>query len=227
MRRLLVRATQLFFTLALAPLLWWPRLAKSSAVRWVTSVLFGRGLAPYYQDLIESFGPEYGTPLREALGRLDSICAGRVDRFLDCGTGTGFVLRSICAERPGSTVVGVDIVPEMLKVVRDNWLEGSPSLIRADNLYLPLREDSVDVAVAHNTLFYLEAMARVVRPGGAVVIVDSAARWLPALARKALRRTGHFDHVEACAAGSGFYVVARTKAGEAGGLTGVTDAHEA
>ena len=105
---------------------------------------------------------------------------GVASEVADVGTGTGFVAAGI-APRVGR-VVGIDGAPAMLGVAQENLRVlglTNVDLVGGDVARLPLRDDSVDAAFANMVLHHAEdpaamlrEMARVVRPGGAVVITD-------------------------------------------------------
>lgn len=101
-------------------------------------------------------------------------------RVADVGTGTGFVAAGLAplADR----VIGIDNSPAMLEKAREN-LEAldvsNVDLLQADLAQLPLADGSMDAAFANMVLHHAEdpaamlsEMARVTRPGGAVVITD-------------------------------------------------------
>jgi ubiquinone/menaquinone biosynthesis C-methylase UbiE len=98
----------------------------------------------------------------------------------DVGTGTGFVAASV-AHRVRS-VIAVDNSQAMLYVARKNLDAlgiGNVELLFGEVMALPLSSDSVDAAFANMVLHHAEdpevmlrEMARVVKPGGAVVITD-------------------------------------------------------
>ncbi len=111
-----------------------------------------------------------------ALGRL--VPAGL--RVADVGTGTGALAAELA--QAGLRVIAVDRSPTMLEAaqrkIEERRLSGI-ELRAGDASALPLRDAEVDAAFAHMVLQYLarprEAlaeMARVVRPGGRVVIAD-------------------------------------------------------
>jgi ArsR family transcriptional regulator len=113
--------------------------------------------------------------------KMAAVCG--VDRTMtvaDVGTGTGFVAAGL-APHVGQ-VVAVDNSQAMLDVAKDN-LDAlgarNVDLIEGNIMALPLRDASADAAVANMVLHHAEdtaamlrEMARVVRPSGAVVIVD-------------------------------------------------------
>lgn len=105
---------------------------------------------------------------------------GEVRDLLDIGTGTGRIVQ-VCAPRVGRAI-GVDLSREMLMVARSN-LERAKlrnCMVRHGNMYqLPLSGDSFDVVTVHQVLHYAEQpaevireAARVLRPGGRLVVVD-------------------------------------------------------
>ena len=101
-------------------------------------------------------------------------------RVADVGTGTGIL--AIELARLGLRVVGIDHSEAMLAAARRKLqAEGiaGVELRRGDIAALPLRDGEVDAAFAHMVLHYLSSpadgireMARAVRPGGRVVLVD-------------------------------------------------------
>lgn len=101
-------------------------------------------------------------------------------RVVDVGTGTGFVAAGL-ASRVGS-VIGVDNSPAMLAAARrnlDSLGVSNVELVEAELSGLPLPDGSVDAAFANMVLHHapepaamLAEMARVVKPGGAVVVTD-------------------------------------------------------
>jgi ArsR family transcriptional regulator len=105
-----------------------------------------------------------------------------VGRLLDVGTGTGRMIELL-----GPTAlqaIGIDKSSEMLRLARVK-LEAAgitSSLRQADMYALPLGDGSADSIVIHQVLHYaqnpaaaLAEAARVLRPGGRLLVVDFAA----------------------------------------------------
>jgi len=99
-------------------------------------------------------------------------------RVLDvgCGTGTGLVPYLAA----GCEVSGVDVSPEMLDRAR-NRLGTNADLRLTDGDSLPFPDDSFDLAIttmvlhevpAGQRVTFVEEMARVVKPRGALTVID-------------------------------------------------------
>jgi ubiquinone/menaquinone biosynthesis C-methylase UbiE len=115
------------------------------------------------------------TTTRETLRRMPMTSTTRV---LDVGCGTGELLRRLRAKYPGAVLAGLDPVPEMLAVARDK-LSGQEDLRVGYADSLPWAAATFDVVVSCNMFHYithpveaLREMARVIRPGGALVLTD-------------------------------------------------------
>jgi len=122
--------------------------------------------------------------------------------LLDIGTGTGRILQ-LLAPRIGFGL-GVDLSREMLAVARANLDRTSLrncQVRQGDMYHLPLPDGSFDAATLHNVLRFaddpgaaLAEAARVLRPGGRLVIVDFAPHRLEFLREQhAHRRLGFAD----------------------------------
>lgn len=116
-----------------------------------------------------------------------AIAAALADRplgtLLDIGTGTGRMIELL---GPGAAqALGVDRSSEMLRVARvklDKAGIADASLRQADMYALPLPESSADSIIIHQVLHYahtpaaaIAEAARVLRPGGRLLVVDFAA----------------------------------------------------
>ena len=121
--------------------------------------------------------------LREMVGE------GPVDSLLDLGTGTGRLLQLFeSIYRHG---MGIDASREMLAVARSNLEKSgiSKASIRLGDIFnLPLESGGFDLVTVHQVLHYLDEpqfaiseAARMLRPGGRLVIVDFAPHGIDAL----------------------------------------------
>ena len=118
------------------------------------------------------------------------------ERVLDVGCGTGTFARRLVDANPAQSVVGVDVSPGMLAHARRK-LGSAPNvrLAEAQAEALPFSAAAFDVVVSASALHYvgrpdmaLAEMARVLRPGGRLVVLDwDRSRWTMAAMDTALR----------------------------------------
>jgi ubiquinone/menaquinone biosynthesis C-methylase UbiE len=122
--------------------------------------------------------------------------------LLDIGTGTGRILQ-LFAPRIGFGL-GLDLSREMLSVARanlDRTSQRNCQVRHGDMYHVSLPDGSFDAATMHNVLHFaddpsaaLAEAARVLRPGGRLVVIDFARHELEFLRREhAHRRLGFTD----------------------------------
>ncbi len=105
-----------------------------------------------------------------------------IGRLLDIGTGTGRILELLAPDAGAAT--GVDRSPEMLRIARTRLDAAGLSGVeirQADMADLPFDEAAFDTVVIHQVLHFSEdpaaairEAARVVAPGGQLLVVDYA-----------------------------------------------------
>jgi ubiquinone/menaquinone biosynthesis C-methylase UbiE len=120
----------------------------------------------------------YDESVIEKMAKVAGI--GEGSEVADVGTGTGFVAAGLAPRV--KRVIGIDNASAMLRVARENLDSLSVSnaeLLVGDLAGLPLADNSVDAAFANMVLHHavdpaamLKEMARIVRPGGMIVITD-------------------------------------------------------
>ena len=175
------------------------RLARVKKARADAAAAYFRKNAKRWDDIRRLYADEreVEAALSRAAGKDSSIA-----EFLDIGTGTGKILALF-----GPTVghgVGVDLSREMLALARTNLETAGLTNceVRLGDMYsLPIADQSVDAAVLHQVLHYaddpaaaIREAARVLRPGGRLMIADFAPHELEYLREEhAHRRLGFSD----------------------------------
>ena len=111
---------------------------------------------------------------------LARIAEGRARDVIDIGTGTGRVIEVLGPRVEHA--VGVDLSPDMLMVARASLDRARlrNCLVRQGDMYqLPVPSASFDAAVIHQVLHFAESpgavigeAARVLRPGGRLIVAD-------------------------------------------------------
>jgi ubiquinone/menaquinone biosynthesis C-methylase UbiE len=100
---------------------------------------------------------------------------------LDVGTGPGFLLVELAQRRADLTLTGVDLSADMVALAERNLAKVSDraSARVADVVSLPFADEAFDLVVSSFSLHHWEEpeaavpeLARVLRPGGALVIYD-------------------------------------------------------
>ena len=104
---------------------------------------------------------------------------------LDVATGTGDLAMAIRKACPNARVIGADFCLPMLEVAKKN---GLPELVVADGMNLPFADQNFDVVTAafglRNMASWekgLSEMARILKPGGHLLILDFSLPTLPVI----------------------------------------------
>jgi ubiquinone/menaquinone biosynthesis C-methylase UbiE len=159
---------------------------------------------------------EHMQPLATAVTRI----APEPERILDLGTGTGLAALFLAREFPRASVRGVDISEEMIgQAQRKVGLDpsGRVAFKVADAAHLPYSDDSFDLVVQLNMPPFFAEAARVLRPGGHIVVAASSGPSTPfytpeSVLERGYRRRG-IEPVESGTAGRGTWYVGRSGPG--------------
>jgi ArsR family transcriptional regulator len=131
-------------------------------------------------DLLRRMGGDDG-----AVEQAVAVAAARpsIGRLLDIGTGTGRILELLAAAADSAT--GVDRSPEMLRIARGKLAAAGnqkADLLQADMRALPFPDAAFDTVTMHHVLHFadnpaaaLAEAARMVAPGGKLIVADYAA----------------------------------------------------
>ena len=137
----------------------------------------------------------------ESPGRTQSMRAalehvGEPKRILEIGSGTGSGTALLKARFPAADVTGVDLSPEMVRIAQAK-IEGV-TFVPADASRLPFPDASFDLVAQNNVPVYFNEIARVVAPGGRVLISSTFGTATPyytphSVLRKRLAKLGFTD----------------------------------
>jgi ubiquinone/menaquinone biosynthesis C-methylase UbiE len=178
------------------------RLAHVREARAAAAAAYFKANAAEWERIRSLHAPEKDVEaaiLRQLSGR-------KIDNLLDAGTGTGRMLELLAPS--ARRAVGVDVSPEMLAIARDRLLRENirHAQVRLGDTYrLPFANGAggagFDVVLFHQVLHYLDdpgaavaEAARVMAPGGSLLIADFAPHGLEFLREEyAHRRLGFSD----------------------------------
>jgi SAM-dependent methyltransferase len=139
-------------------------------------------------------------------------------KVLDLGTGTGSAALAIATRFPGAEVVGADLSERMIDHARRRVQAGDASRIRfevADASHLPYDDGAFDLVSLANMIPFFDELARVVAPGGHVLLSFSGGPSTPIYVpaerlRKELGARGFADFAD-FEAGSGTALLAHKR----------------
>src|SRR4051812_8031485 len=129
-------------------------------------------LAPSWETMRR---PDFLAPLEASLERLPAP----PKRVLDVGTGTGAAARLVAARYAEADVTGVDVSERMLDEARRLTDSTRVTYRAADAERLPFDAGSFDLVTLNNMIPFFEELARVVAPGGHVVIAFTGGSGTP------------------------------------------------
>jgi ubiquinone/menaquinone biosynthesis C-methylase UbiE len=202
--------SQILFSV-ITPFLLMPNIAKLRVTRHFIAFCFGRAYGNRYQNIIDTFEGKYGSAMACGLTKAKEIAGNNISVVADCGTGTGFVTRQAAGQFPHAAFIAFDILHEMLTQARNNCNDIATDVfyVQADTFALPLADESADLILVQNTIPCFTEFARVCRPGGMIVYVDSSAGWISTLAKRLVEKHQLFETVVGERIDMGFYVLAQ------------------
>jgi len=176
------------------------RLESVKEARAVTAAAYFKKHAPEWSRI----SAELYDDRRIDAALIESLGTAPLGDLLDIGTGTGHTLEVLGGKAESG--IGIDRSIDMLKVARANiWRAGLKNCqVRlADMLRLPYPPDSFDTVTLRMVLHFAESpeaaiaeAARVLRPGGRLVIVDLAPHDRDALRQQHAHRWMGFEDGE-------------------------------
>jgi ubiquinone/menaquinone biosynthesis C-methylase UbiE len=154
------------------------------------------GLAPTWETRI---GPHHLWALDLALAEVSPP-----RRVLDLGTGTGVVALALADRYPAADILGIDLSPGMIDEARrkvPSELAGRVGFEVGDASALGSPDATFDLVVLSNMIPFFDELARVVAPGGTLVLsfskgADTPIYVAPERLRDELGRRGFAEFAE-------------------------------
>jgi ubiquinone/menaquinone biosynthesis C-methylase UbiE len=113
-----------------------------------------------------NMSPDRTKGLEAALGDV-----GQPQRILEIGTGTGTGAALLKAKFPNADITAVDLSPEMVRIAMAK-VKGV-TFEPADASRLPFADESFDLVTQNNVPVYFGEIARVLAPGGRIVVTST------------------------------------------------------
>lgn len=172
--------------------------------------------APGWDERTDAGSVDHLAGLATAVTRVEP----RPERVLDIGTGTGVAALFLSREFPAASVRGVDLSEQMIRIASAKVgldPSGRIAFKVADASNLPYGDDSFDLVTQVNMPPFFAEIARVLRPGGHVIVAASSGPETPFFTPDAVLRRGFARHgieaVESGQVGRGTWLLARASQG--------------
>lgn len=170
------------------------------------AIIFYRFLSKVY-DALNPF--LYNDAMRREVVELASIRQGL--RALDVGCGTGYTTEAILKWSAHGEVVGIDLTPQQLnKAVKKLKSRRDTLFLRGDAENLPFKKNTFNAVVSVGAIEYfpdpkrvIQEMARVVKPGGKVVVGGPELGWFRKLYLNRILYTPSMEELQAFYRGVG------------------------
>lgn len=155
--------------------LWAERIKKANRA------IFDRDSQIYSKKRRVAFTKDTALRLKQRYESQIGMPLGPVDRFLDLGCGSGFILLNLASLKVASGVCGVDISLGMLRECKGyaHDLGVDAVLVQSDVDYLPFKKDSFDLIIGHAILHHLPEtkvalgeVYKVLKPGGIAIFTE-------------------------------------------------------
>ena len=174
------------------------------------------GLAPGWDDRTGAGSVDHLQALAVAAQRVSP----HPERILDLGTGTGEGALFLAREFPRASVRGVDLSEWMIREAQHKVgldPDGRVAFRVADAANLPYDDQSFDLVVQVNVPPFFAEVARVLRPGGHVIVVATVGAATPfytpsPVLERGFRRRG-IEVRETGQAGRGTFFIGRARRG--------------
>ncbi|MDD4632090.1 MAG: class I SAM-dependent methyltransferase [Proteiniphilum sp.] len=134
--------------------------------------VFPEKVSRSYDKKIAESGIDYKAAFLEGLSNIGN----EPGKVLDICTGTGFAALLVAASFKDVLIEAVDLSPEMIKISRNKAEEAGYSNIIFRNgnaMKLDYLDNEFDVVVTSNAPVYLREAARVLKPGGELLVAYS------------------------------------------------------
>jgi ubiquinone/menaquinone biosynthesis C-methylase UbiE len=187
--------------------------------------LLRRSTRRYFSDCAPEWDQRTGAGGTDHLASLAAAAlhvSPAPERVLDVGCGTGEGSLFLAREFPQARIRGLDISEEMVAAARDKVgldPEGRVAFKVGDAAALPYPDEAFDLVAQLNMPPFFAELARVLRPGGQVIIASSWGEDTPFHTSLRLVRWKFLQHgiepVETGRAGPGDFYVGRKEAGGA------------
>jgi ubiquinone/menaquinone biosynthesis C-methylase UbiE len=172
-------------------------------------------LANGWDERTNAGSAEYMAAFAAATARIE----GEPERILDIGCGTGEPTLFLAREFTGARVRGIDISEEMIRIAQHKVgldPEGRIAFKVADASSIPWPEESFDLVAQLNMPAFFAEIARVLRPGGNVIVAttwgeDTPFYTPPAVLERGFRKQG-LEKVETGSLSEGSYFIGRRPA---------------
>jgi len=126
------------------------------------------GLAPVWDRIVS---PGH---LDALLAALEGVAPPR--RALDLGTGTGAAAVAVAERFPEAEMIGIDLSPAMVEVATAKLTDELRGRVRfrvGDAAALPVEDGSCELVTLANMIPFPDELARVLAPGGTLVVAFS------------------------------------------------------